>query len=112
MWDVAGGTLYAGSALDIQSQAFNANNAKIQAKDTLKVNANTDIALQNTVLDAADLQVKSNAFTAQDSQLKSAQNITIQTAHLKLKNTDAEVQNNVILSSVSGNMELAGVESR
>ena len=107
--DVAGGTLYAGSALDIQSQAFNANNAKIQAKDTLKVNANTDIALQNTVLDAADLQVKSNAFTAQDSQLKSAQNITIQTAQdLKLKNTDAEVQNNVILSSVSGNMELAG----
>ncbi|ENU18838.1 hypothetical protein F994_02651 [Acinetobacter bohemicus ANC 3994] len=107
--DVAGGTLYAGSALDIQSQAFNANNAKIQAKDTLKVNANTDIALQNTVLDAADLQVKSNAFTAQDSQLKSAQNITIQTAQdLKLKNTDAEVQNNVVLSSVSGNMELSG----
>ncbi|RZG64470.1 filamentous hemagglutinin N-terminal domain-containing protein [Acinetobacter bouvetii] len=107
--DVAGGTLYAGSALDIQSQAFNANNAKIQAKDTLKVNANSDIALQNTVLDAADLQVKSNAFTAQDSQLKSAQNITIQTAQdLKLKNTDAEVQNNVVLSSASGNMELAG----
>lgn len=107
--DVAGGTLYASSALDIQSQAFNANNAKIQAKDTLKVNVNTDIALQNTVLDAADLQVKSNAFTAQDSQLKSAQNITIQTAQdLKFKNTDAEVQNNVVLSSVSGNMELAG----
>lgn len=107
--DVAGGTLYASSALDIQSQAFNANNAKIQAKDTLKVNANTDIALQNTVLDAADLQVKSNAFTAQDSQLKSAQNISIQTAQdLKFKNTDAEVQNNVVLSSASGNMELAG----
>lgn len=107
--DVVGGTLYAGSALDIQSQAFNANNAKIQAKDALKVNANADIALQNTVLDAADLQVKSNAFIAQDSQLKSAQNINIQTAQdLKLKNTNSEVQNNIVLNAANGNMELSG----
>ncbi len=68
--DVAGGTLYAASTLDLQSQAFNAISGKIQAKDALKLNANADIALQNTAIDAADLQMKSNAFTAQDSQLK------------------------------------------
>ncbi|MDV2456294.1 MULTISPECIES: two-partner secretion domain-containing protein [Acinetobacter] len=107
--DVAGGTLYAGSTLDLQSQAFNANSAKIQAKDALKLNANADIALQNTAIDAADLQMKSNAFTAQDSQLKSAQNLNIQTAQdLKFKNTDAEVQNNIVLNTANGNMELAG----
>lgn len=107
--DVAGGTLYAGSTLDLQSQAFNANSAKIQAKDALKLNANADIALQNTVLDAVDLHVKSNAFNAQDSQLKSAQSINIQTAQdLKLKNTNAEVQNNIVLNAANGNMELSG----
>lgn len=107
--DVAGGTLYAGSTLDLQSQAFNANSAKIQAKDALKLNADADIALQNTAIDAADLQMKSNAFTAQDSQLKSAQNLNIQTVQdLKLKNTDAEVQNNIVLNTANGNMELAG----
>ncbi|AVH49050.1 MULTISPECIES: hemagglutinin repeat-containing protein [Acinetobacter] len=107
--DVAGGTLYAGSTLDLQSQAFNANSAKIQAKDALKLNANADIALQNTAIDAADLQMKSNAFTAQDSQLKSAQNLNIQTAQdLKFKNTDAEVQNNIVLNTANSNMELAG----
>lgn len=107
--DVAGGTLYAASTLDLQSQAFNANSGKIQAKDVLKLNANADIALQNTAIDAADLQMKSNAFTAQDSQLKSAQNLNIQTAQdLKFKNTDAEVQNNIVLNTANGNMELAG----
>ncbi|WP_333833737.1 hemagglutinin repeat-containing protein [Acinetobacter schindleri] len=107
--DVAGGTLYAGSTLDLQSQAFNANSAKIQVKDALKLNANADIALQNTVLDAVDLHVKSNAFNAQDSQLKSAQSINIQTAQdLKLKNTNAEVQNNIVLNAANGNMELSG----
>lgn len=107
--DVAGGTLYAGSTLDLQSQAFNANSAKIQAKDALKLNANANLALQNTAIDAADLQMKSNAFTAQDSQLKSAQNLNIQTAQdLKFKNTDAEVQNNIVLNTANSNMELAG----
>lgn len=107
--DVEGGTLYAGNTLDLQSQVFNANNAKIQAKDVLKVNANADIALQNTVLDAADLQVKSNTFNALDAQLKSAQSIHIQTAQdLKFKNTNAEVQNNIILNAANGNIELSG----
>ena len=107
--DVEGGTLYASSTLDLQSQALNANNAKIQAKDVLKVNANADITLQNTLLDAADLQVKSNTFNAQDAQFKSAQNLDIQTAQdLKFKNTNAEVQNNIVLNAANGNIELSG----